>query len=80
MTHALTIAVTDDNVGLVLGGDKVIYRTRPCRLSVQAHRLAQEWIERELGVTYPDAVALDVQSLSIDTDQLFSRYKGANHG
>lgn len=57
-------------VAMVKENGKTVFTTRPCRLKVQAERLAIDWIQRD---TPKNGVMLEVQNLSVDADSLFSR-------
>ena len=57
-------------VGTVKENGEEVFKTRPCRLEAQAERLAIDWIQRDAP---NNGVNLDVQSLSVDADSLFSR-------
>lgn len=68
------IHIDKDNVAVVslLGID--IWKSRACRLKVQAERLAKDWIDGELGIQ-PAASTLKVQNYEVDAKSLFQRRK-----
>lgn len=59
-------------VGYVTDGERNLFVSRPCRLEVQARRLAQDWIDAETG-KQPGGITLNVQNVVIDPDIIFGR-------
>lgn len=71
----ITLMELDDGSGTfahVRDERGVIFKTRLCRLSVQARRLAQDWIDEQDAKPAGD-ITLSVQNLSIDSNLLFGR-------
>lgn len=69
---AYQILVSEANEGVVMDGEVEVFRSRSCRLSVQAERLAQDWIDEQTGKPIGD-ITLVVQNVVIDPDTLFGR-------
>ena len=61
-------------VGYVTDGVKNLFETRPCRLEVQARRLAQDWIDKQTEKPIGE-ITLNVQNVVIDPDTIFGRIR-----
>jgi hypothetical protein len=71
------IEVSEEAEGVVLLNGEEVWRSRGCRLTVQARRLAQDWIDAQMGIEDDcSSITLEVQNLVIDPDTLFGRKKG----
>jgi len=60
--------------GLVYHGDKIAFRTRECRLKVQALRLAQDWVDEksvEKQKSIENGITINVQNLSVGIGEIF---------
>ena len=59
-------------VGTAYYNGEAVFVSRACRLEVQAHRLAVDWIQSD---DKDGGIMLDVQKVSVDADSLFRRVK-----
>ena len=57
---------------LVIKDGKEVYKTRECRLLIQAEALADDWLRERLGITYPDAINLEVDDFALGASCIFS--------
>jgi len=68
------IIVTPDNFAIVKKNGSEVWRSRSCRLQVQANRLASEWIDQDSGLQpSSNVITLEVQNAHSDLVHKFHR-------